>query len=331
MKKQSVPIKSKTIGIKKLPVKKAVKIVRSRKLPIVKVIEKTLPAKMATKTAPVESVKVESVFKFRAPVSKENAIINERSVEVSNDNRSKRRIIFLVMALLLLGSIFVSAGYFKYWRAKTNISTSSDVVALVGKLMDLPQDEAPTLATVVDKNKVNSQILFAKAENGDRALIYAQAKKAILYRPSTNKIIEAMYLPVETQSTGSDQTANVPEQSSVQNGQQEAPAVPVDNSTSQSEPVAETVTVAVYNGTSKKGLAKNIAAEVSQISGVTMAATGNSKANYEKTIVVDLTGNNSNLAQKIAGNLGGKVGTFPEGEEKPSADILVIGGSDLKM
>lgn len=60
----------------------------------------------------------------------------------------------------------------------------------VGKLMELPTDEEPTIATVTDAAKLAEQPFFAKAQNGDRVLIFTNAKKAVLYRPSTNKIIE---------------------------------------------------------------------------------------------------------------------------------------------
>lgn len=59
----------------------------------------------------------------------------------------------------------------------------------VAKLIELP-NENPTVATVVDVDKLKSQPFFASAQNGDRVLIFAQAKKAVLYRPGTKKIVE---------------------------------------------------------------------------------------------------------------------------------------------
>lgn len=60
----------------------------------------------------------------------------------------------------------------------------------VSRLIELPNDEDPTIATVVDSTKLNNQAFFAKAQNGDRVVMYAKAKKAVLYRPSTKRLIE---------------------------------------------------------------------------------------------------------------------------------------------
>ncbi|MBI5357887.1 hypothetical protein HZB74_03515 [Candidatus Saccharibacteria bacterium] len=57
-------------------------------------------------------------------------------------------------------------------------------------MVEVPQGEEPTIATVQDVSKLQNQAFFKNAQNGDKVLIYSQAKKAILYRPSTDKIIE---------------------------------------------------------------------------------------------------------------------------------------------
>lgn len=79
-------------------------------------------------------------------------------------------------------------------REETNL-----LVDEVGKLIVLPQDESPTIATVTDLEKLKSQPFFANAQIGDKVLIYARAQKAILYRPDQNKIIELAPLNTEIQ------------------------------------------------------------------------------------------------------------------------------------
>jgi hypothetical protein len=60
----------------------------------------------------------------------------------------------------------------------------------VGKIIELPQGETPSVATVSDVSKLVNQPFFKNALNGDRVLVYTQAKKTILYRPSARKVIE---------------------------------------------------------------------------------------------------------------------------------------------
>lgn len=64
------------------------------------------------------------------------------------------------------------------------------LVDRVSKLIVLPDEETPTVATVSDPEKLKDQPFFAKAQKGDRVLIYTDAKKAILYNPTTNKIVD---------------------------------------------------------------------------------------------------------------------------------------------
>ena len=64
------------------------------------------------------------------------------------------------------------------------------LVAKVSKLIVLPEGETPTIATVSDPEKLADQAFFAKAKKGDKVLIYASAKRAILYDDESNKIVE---------------------------------------------------------------------------------------------------------------------------------------------
>ncbi|OGN27581.1 MAG: hypothetical protein A2941_01120 [Candidatus Yanofskybacteria bacterium RIFCSPLOWO2_01_FULL_49_17] len=67
---------------------------------------------------------------------------------------------------------------------------TAKLIAKVGKLIVLPEDETPTVATVADPEKLQSQPFFAKAKKGDKVLIYANVKKAILYDVENNMILE---------------------------------------------------------------------------------------------------------------------------------------------
>jgi len=67
---------------------------------------------------------------------------------------------------------------------------ANKIVKAVGKLIILPADETPTIATVTDKEALKEYPFFNNASVGDRVLIYEKAGKAVLYNPALNKVVE---------------------------------------------------------------------------------------------------------------------------------------------
>lgn len=94
---------------------------------------------------------------------------------------------------------------------------NKQLIEQIRKLIILPEDEEPTIATVNDLSKLQNQPFFANAQIGDKVLIYNKAKKAILFRPSENKIIELAPLidnssAATAPSSNSNQTTSSPAQ-----------------------------------------------------------------------------------------------------------------------
>lgn len=69
------------------------------------------------------------------------------------------------------------------------LNDAESIVKQVSLLAELPQSEVPQLLPIDDKDKVKTIDFFKTAQNGDYVLVYAQNKFAVLYRPSTYKII----------------------------------------------------------------------------------------------------------------------------------------------
>lgn len=97
---------------------------------------------------------------------------------------------FIILALIIVSGGIVGMRKMDQKQKTTSLLTE------VNLLYDLPTDESPTVATVSDKTKLKNQPFFSKAENGDKVLIYTKAKKAILYRPTTHKIVEVSPLTI---------------------------------------------------------------------------------------------------------------------------------------
>ncbi|MEI6660213.1 MAG: hypothetical protein WCK91_02200 [bacterium] len=84
----------------------------------------------------------------------------------------------------------------------------SELVEKIGRIMVLPKGETPTVATVSDPEVLKDQPFFASAVKGDKVLIYAQAKKAILYSVDLDKIVEVAPLNIGNQGASSQSVSS---------------------------------------------------------------------------------------------------------------------------
>ena len=115
--------------------------------------------------------------------------------------------ILLVILLLILARVF----HFRNWGLTAQQVQAREVAAMVqkvGALMLVPSGETPVMATVTDAASLKSQQQFyADAQNGDVLLVYAKAERAILYRPSSNKIINVGPIYLNPNAQDQAQTA----------------------------------------------------------------------------------------------------------------------------
>lgn len=205
-------------------------------------------------------------------------------------------IIFVIIAALGVWSYKTGRIFKKSEPTTTQTEDSNtEIIAKVAALMELPADELPSIATVTDKEKLADEEFFSRAELNDKLLIYSDSKLAIIYRPSTNKIVNVAPLSGDTSASDEQITTN-------------------------------TVKIALYNGTETSGITSNAEEKLkSQMSNIEITAKEKAQKNdYNKTIVIDINGQMGAQAQEIAVMLNGEVGSLPQGEVAPSADILVI-------
>ena len=101
--------------------------------------------------------------------------------------------IYKIIGSIILAAVLAGGVYYYASHKSTGTDGQKELdqtVKDVSALMVLPSDEVPTLATVTDVKKLEGQAFFAKAETGDKVLIYTNNKKVILYSPRLNKIVE---------------------------------------------------------------------------------------------------------------------------------------------
>jgi hypothetical protein len=224
----------------------------------------------------------------------------------------------IILSLLLLCAIGV-AGYFYYqlkWAPQIESAQEiEDLTTTIGEFIELPTNETPTLATVTDREKLADQTFFLKAENGDKVLIYSNSGRAILYRPSSKKVIDMTTVNVAKTDTAAPEEAPTPE----------APKT-------EETPAESASSVTLYNGSTTVGATTGIEQKITEeFESLKVAAKGSAKKkDYEGILVVDIAGKYSTDAQKLATLLGGTVGDLPEGEVQPETDLAVIIGGGQK-
>jgi hypothetical protein len=108
----------------------------------------------------------------------------------------------LVIGLAAVALASTGVAYYFYSEAQTVKNPQQAAqdeakkwVAAVGKLMVLP-DELPIIATVADPEKLAGQPFFQNAQKGDKVLIYNNAKKAVLYSPEDDRIVDVAPLSI---------------------------------------------------------------------------------------------------------------------------------------
>lgn len=110
----------------------------------------------------------------------------------------KKLAIILVGVLIVLAASFIIYKFMQtskeLERARDPETAAQDEAAALAEVIDefleLPKNESPTIATVKDVTRLQDQLFFQRAQNGDKVLIYPESGKAVLYRPSTKKVIE---------------------------------------------------------------------------------------------------------------------------------------------
>lgn len=127
-----------------------------------------------------------------------------------------QKLALLILGVLVVGLAGTSLIFYKQAKElkinpqKISQEENQKTIDAVGKLVLLPEGETPTIATVTDPVKLKAeQAFFARAVEGDKVLIYTQALKAIMYRPSENKIIEIAPLVIGNPNASANTSANI--------------------------------------------------------------------------------------------------------------------------
>lgn len=120
---------------------------------------------------------------------------------------------FIILILLALGGAGAGIYYYRQYtqavkRAGDPKIEVQDLLVKLGKLIELPVGEEPTVATVNDAEQLKNQPFFTKAKNGYRVILYTNGRLAILYDDVANKIINVGTISVSNSATPSATPVN---------------------------------------------------------------------------------------------------------------------------
>lgn len=119
----------------------------------------------------------------------------------TNETPKEDKSIKILVGLLVIASI---AALFFYSQTqslqqnpnKVNEEKAVALVKRVEKIISLPEGEIPATATVADLAPLAGNPFFVRAKVGDEVLLYTAAKKAFLYDPKANIILEVASLNI---------------------------------------------------------------------------------------------------------------------------------------
>lgn len=100
-------------------------------------------------------------------------------------------IIFVtIIALSFGGYFYYKLNKFQNTPKDLKEKEASSLVEMISSHYLFPVNESPTIATVSDPEALKTGSPFIGAMKGDKVFIFSQTGKAILYRPSIDKIVE---------------------------------------------------------------------------------------------------------------------------------------------
>jgi predicted PurR-regulated permease PerM len=122
--------------------------------------------------------------------------LDQGEVMPKKKNKLIIALVVIIVILLAVGGFFI----YKYINTVNSDPTHQDqaLVDNISRYIDLP-NEQPTVATIVDRTKLSSQALSDQSQNGDKLLIFSEAKRIVLYRPSIGKIVAILTIQTQTE------------------------------------------------------------------------------------------------------------------------------------
>jgi hypothetical protein len=123
-------------------------------------------------------------------------IVEEKVIVPTQKSSSLILVIILVIVTALAAYFYSVVQSLEQTPDKANQEKVLALVEKVGKLIDLPQGETPVMDVIADTKPLAGNPFFAKAKVGDEVLFYPASRKAFLYDPVMDIIVEVQTLKI---------------------------------------------------------------------------------------------------------------------------------------
>lgn len=112
---------------------------------------------------------------------------------VKKITKKKAIIVAVVVIVVVAVALFFVRRQSVNWNdTKLTVAEQKILVSKIGDLMVLPDEPQPVFAVVTDAEKLRAeQPFYAAVQNGDILLVLPSSRKAIIYSPKTDKIVNA--------------------------------------------------------------------------------------------------------------------------------------------
>lgn len=219
----------------------------------------------------------------------------------------------IVVVLLIVGAWLVFTDKIQLDSApKTDVeATEAEIDSLLEKIsvhMILPSAEKPVLATIIDADKLSLEDPFyAGAEDGDKLLIWSAERRAIIYSPSRDIVVNMG--PIIFEGTMTQQSEATPSAQVVE---------------SVEETDESPLKIQILNGSDISGAAGELADDLAG-DDIEIVNTGNAINEYNELTIISISGRDITVLKDKLGVE--PISEVPEGEKYDEGiDALVIIG-----
>ena len=156
-------------------------------------------------------IRKQKIINTESAASEETPLVHNTKSPMQKVKKivTKKNILVVLFLILAVGFIYYFVQYRKLSKTPAEVAKekTATVIKQISELAVVPNDPNAVLANVSDVTKLKGQTFFDNAQNGDEIVIFPSAMRAILYRPSINKIINIG--PLSSNPTGTG-TASAP-------------------------------------------------------------------------------------------------------------------------